>query len=58
MRIAAQVAQHKERHPELFCPRDRCLWRTGDGSLCPNHKPLPPRGIPNPPTNRPNYTGD
>lgn len=37
MRIAARVAQDKREHPEKFCPIDRCLWRTGDGSRCPRH---------------------
>jgi hypothetical protein len=36
--VAASVAQAKERHPELFCPATRCLWRTG-GGYCPRHKP-------------------
>jgi hypothetical protein len=38
--VAANVAQHKENHPELYCPVRRCLWRTGDGSNCPRHKSL------------------
>jgi hypothetical protein len=38
MRIAAQVANDKEKHPERFCPHHRCLWRTG-GGYCPRHKP-------------------
>ena len=39
MRIAAQVANDKEKHPERFCPHRRCLWRTG-GGYCPRHKPV------------------
>lgn len=35
--IQANVAQAKERQPELYCPERRCLWRTGDGSYCPRH---------------------
>jgi hypothetical protein len=34
---AAKAArEQKERHPELYCPVDRCLWRTG-GGRCPKH---------------------
>jgi hypothetical protein len=36
MRIAAQVREHKEAHPEQYCPNPRCLWKTG-GGFCPNH---------------------
>lgn len=36
---AANVAQHKEKHPELYCPVRRCLWRTGGGN-CPRHRSL------------------
>lgn len=36
MNTAAQVAQTKENHPERFCPKPRCLWRTG-GGYCPRH---------------------
>jgi hypothetical protein len=39
---AAQVAQHKERHPELYCPTRKCLWRTG-GGFCPRHAPAVPK---------------
>jgi len=35
--VAASVAKSKERNPEKFCPVNRCLWRTGDGSRCPRH---------------------
>ena len=35
--IQANVALHKQEHPELYCPTHRCLWRTGDGSHCPRH---------------------
>lgn len=38
MSVAAQVAQHKEKHPEKYCPEKRCLWRTG-GGYCPRHAP-------------------
>jgi hypothetical protein len=27
MNIQAKVALDKEKHPELFCPVARCLWR-------------------------------
>lgn len=36
MNTAARVAQTKENHPERFCPKPRCLWRTG-GGYCPRH---------------------
>lgn len=36
MKVAAQVAKSKERHPEKFCPAPKCLWRTG-GGYCPRH---------------------
>ncbi len=39
MSTAAKVAAHKEKHPEMYCPTKKCLWRTGDGSHCPRHKP-------------------
>jgi hypothetical protein len=39
MSTAAKVAANKEKHPELYCPKKRCLWRTGDGTYCPRHKP-------------------
>lgn len=32
--VAAKVAEHKRKHPELYC--SRCLWRTGGGD-CPRH---------------------
>jgi len=35
--VAKSVREHKELHPELYCPK--CLWRTGDGSYCPRHHP-------------------
>lgn len=35
--VAANVAQHKAKHPELYCPTPRCLWRTG-GEHCPRHR--------------------
>jgi hypothetical protein len=35
-RVAAKVAQDKEKHPEKFCPTPRCLYRTG-GGYCPRH---------------------
>jgi hypothetical protein len=35
--VAASVAKSKEAHPEQFCPSQRCLWRTGNGSRCPRH---------------------
>jgi len=33
---AAKVAEAKRKHPDQFCPRARCLWRTGGGP-CPRH---------------------
>lgn len=42
--VAASVAEAKRRHPEKFCPVDRCLWRTG-GGRCPRH-PLPKEPTP------------
>jgi hypothetical protein len=36
MNTAAKVAKHKERHPELYCPTGKCLWRSGGGP-CPRH---------------------
>jgi hypothetical protein len=38
-RVAANVAAHKERRPDLYCPERRCLWRTG-GGFCPRHWPV------------------
>jgi len=37
--VAAKVAQNKEKHPELYCPERKCLWRT-DGGYCPRHRPV------------------
>ncbi len=40
MRIAAQVAALKRKHPEDFCADPRCLWRTksrGQFRPCPTH---------------------
>jgi hypothetical protein len=37
MNTAAKIAQHKEKNPNLYCPR--CLWRTG-GGFCPRHRPV------------------
>ena len=36
MSTAYTVAQHKELHPEQYCPKHRCLWLTG-GGYCPRH---------------------
>ena len=36
MSTASKVAEHKAKHPELYCKHPRCLWRTG-GGLCPRH---------------------
>ena len=36
MSTASKVAAHKAKHPELYCPYVKCLWRTG-GPLCPRH---------------------
>lgn len=41
MNTAAKVAERKRNRPELYCPAPRCLWLTGDGSLCPRHAPKP-----------------
>jgi hypothetical protein len=41
MSTASLVAKAKEKHPEMFCPKKRCLWRTG-GGYCPRHKPERP----------------
>lgn len=38
MSTASKVAKDKERHPEKFCPIDRCLWKNGTGNLCPRHR--------------------
>jgi hypothetical protein len=38
MSTASKVAEHKAKHPELYCKHPRCLWRTG-GGLCPRHIP-------------------
>jgi hypothetical protein len=38
MRVAASVAAAKERRPDQYCPKPRCLWRTG-GGYCPRHAP-------------------
>ncbi len=27
MNTAAKVRQHKEKHPDLYCPVKNCLWR-------------------------------
>ena len=35
--VAAKVAANKARHPELYCPAPKCLWRTG-GGWCPRHQ--------------------
>ncbi len=34
--VAAKVANEKSQHPERFCPKAKCLWRTG-GTHCPRH---------------------
>lgn len=39
MNTAAKVAERKRLHPEEFCPRPHCLWRT-DGAWCPRHAGL------------------
>ena len=38
MSTASKVAEDKLNHPWKFCPANRCLWKTGDGSYCPKHK--------------------
>ncbi len=35
--VAKAARERKEKHPDLYCPATRCLWRTGDGSRCPRH---------------------
>jgi hypothetical protein len=37
--VAKRVREHKDVHPELYCPWRSCLWRTG-GALCPKHQNL------------------
>lgn len=44
MSIAARIRENKNRHPELYCPDKRCLWRkyndaTGEWTPCPMHEP-------------------
>jgi len=34
--VNASGAATKAKHPERFCPADRCLWHT-DGGYCPRH---------------------
>ncbi len=34
--VAARVAKQKADRPDLYCPANRCLWRTG-GGRCPRH---------------------
>lgn len=47
--IAATVAESKRKHPEQFCPAERCLWRTGGNfARCPRH-PAPVALVPAPP---------
>jgi hypothetical protein len=41
--IAKRVRERKEKHPELYCPMARCLWRTG-GPPCPKHVASAPAG--------------
>ena len=36
MSTASKVAAGKAARPDLYCPTDRCLWRTGGGH-CPRH---------------------
>jgi hypothetical protein len=36
--VAAEVRKQKEKFPEKYCPRTRCLWMTG-GGYCPRHNP-------------------
>ena len=38
MSTAAKVALQKEKRPEMYCPANKCLWRTG-GGYCPRHRP-------------------
>jgi hypothetical protein len=48
MSIQARVALDKQKHPELFCPHPRCLWKTAKlnhatqqyegGGRCPRHQ--------------------
>jgi hypothetical protein len=34
--VQVKVALDKAKHPEKFCPKPKCLWRTG-GGYCPRH---------------------
>lgn len=45
MNTAAKVAQRKEKHPEMYCPVPRCLWRT-NGERCPRHAIPPSPSVP------------
>jgi hypothetical protein len=38
--VAASVAANKRAHPEKYCPKPNCLWRTGNGLHCPRHTTL------------------
>jgi hypothetical protein len=47
MNTQVKVAMEKEKHPERFCPKPGCLWKTGKldhatqtfslGGYCPRH---------------------
>lgn len=34
--VAKRVRERKEKHPHLYCPHPRCLWRLSSGP-CPKH---------------------
>jgi len=40
---AQKVRLHKEKHPELYCPK--CLWKT-NGGYCPRHKAISTAEVP------------
>jgi hypothetical protein len=56
MSTAAKVAEHKQKHPERYCPANRCLWRTAKlnhatgerecGGYCPRHNGAGRAGVP------------
>lgn len=41
--VAAKVRQHKEDHPERYCPVPRCLWRLEPGQKCGKHGKTAPQ---------------
>lgn len=49
--VAKSVSNNKAKHPELYCPEPRCLWRTG-GGRCPRHRLAESKSIAHEPLNR------